>query len=46
LHEWKANRALTEGAYRQLYTSASSGLFTSRADMERYAKAHGLWRKR
>lgn len=46
LHEWQANRALTEGAYRQLYTSASSGLFTSIADMERYAKDQGLWRKR
>lgn len=46
LHVWQASRALTEGAYRQLYTSASSGLFSSIADMERYAKDHGLWRKR
>lgn len=46
LHRWQASRALTEGAYRQLYTSASSGLFSSIADMERYAKDHGLWRKR
>jgi large subunit ribosomal protein L19e len=46
LREWKANRALTEGAYRQLYTIAGSGAFGSIADMERYAKTHGLWRKR
>ena len=46
LQKWKATRALTEGAYRQLYTSASSGSFSSVADMERYVKSHGLWRKR
>jgi len=46
LREWKANRALTEGAYRQLYVIAGSGVFSSIADMERYAKTHGLWRKR
>jgi large subunit ribosomal protein L19e len=46
LREWKANRALTEGAYRQLYMKAGSGVFSSIADMERYAKTHGLWRKR
>jgi len=46
LREWKANRALTKSAYRQLYTIAGSGAFSSIADMERYAKTHGLWRKR
>jgi len=46
LREWKASRALTEGAYRQLYMIAGSGAFNSIADMERYAKTHGLWRKR
>jgi len=46
LREWKANRALTEGAYRRLYMIAGSGAFSSIADMERYAKTHGLWRKR
>jgi len=46
LREWKTNRALTEGAYRQLYMIAGSGAFTSIADMERYAKTQGLWRKR
>jgi large subunit ribosomal protein L19e len=46
LSKWEANRALTEGAYRQLYMVAGSGAFGSIADMERYAKTHGLWRKR
>jgi large subunit ribosomal protein L19e len=46
LREWKVNRALTEGAYRQLYTIAGSGTFGSIDEMERYAKTHGLWRKR
>jgi large subunit ribosomal protein L19e len=46
LREWKAKRALTEGAYRQLYMVAGSGAFGSVADMERYARTHGLWRKR
>jgi large subunit ribosomal protein L19e len=46
LRKWEVNRALTEGAYRQLYMVAGSGAFGSIADMERYAKTHGLWRKR
>jgi len=46
LRKWKASRALTEGAYRQLYMIAGSGAFSSIADMERYAKTRGLWRKR
>jgi large subunit ribosomal protein L19e len=46
LREWKANRALTEGAYRKLYMVAGSGAFGSIADMERYSKTRGLWRKR
>jgi len=46
LREWKASRTLTEGAYRQLYMVAGSGAFSSVAEMERYAKTHGLWRKR
>jgi len=46
LREWKAKRAITESSYRRLYTLASSGTFSSIAEMERYAKAHGLWRKR
>lgn len=46
LREWKAKRLVTESSYRRLYTLASSGVFSSIAEMERYAKAHGLWRKR
>lgn len=46
LDDWRTNRTITEGAYRQLYMTAGSGTFGSIADMERYAKAHGLWRKR
>ncbi len=46
LREWKDNRAITEDAYRQLYMAAGGGRFSSVADMERYAKTHGMWRKR
>jgi len=46
LKGWKASRAVAEESYRQLYVAASSGAFSSIADMERYAKTHGMWRKR
>ena len=46
LRELKAGRVITESNYRQLYMMAGSGRFDSVADMERYAKAHDLWRKR
>ncbi|MBT0158723.1 50S ribosomal protein L19e [Candidatus Bathyarchaeota archaeon A05DMB-2] len=46
LRELKANRVVTEANYRQLYKMASSGRFGSVADLERYLKAHDLWRKR
>lgn len=46
LKEWKANRTVAENSYRQLYRVAGSGAFSSIADMERYAKTHGMWRKR
>ena len=46
LREWKANRVITESSYRRLYSVAGSGTFASIGDMERYAKTHGLWRKR
>ena len=46
LNEWKANRTIADDSYRQLYRRASSGTFSSIADMERYAKTHGMWRKR
>jgi len=46
LREWKGNRSTTDDAYRQLYGMAGGGRFSSVADMERYAKTHGMWRKR
>jgi large subunit ribosomal protein L19e len=46
LRTLKAGRVITESNYRQLYMMAGSGRFNSVADMERYAKAHDLWRKR
>jgi large subunit ribosomal protein L19e len=46
LRELKANKIIAEDNYRKLYKMASSGRFTSVADMERYMKAHELWRKR
>jgi len=46
LREWKADRTVADNSYRQLYRVAGSGAFSSVADMERYAKTHGMWRKR
>jgi large subunit ribosomal protein L19e len=46
LREFKANRVITESTYRKLYGVAGSGRFESVADLERYLKAHDLWRKR
>jgi large subunit ribosomal protein L19e len=46
LRELKANRTITESNYRELYMIAGSGRFSSIADMQRYAKAHDMWRKR
>ena len=46
LRELKANRTITEKTYRELYMIAGSGRFESIADMERYARAHEMWRKR
>ncbi|MGQ9507247.1 MAG: 50S ribosomal protein L19e [Candidatus Bathycorpusculaceae bacterium] len=46
LQELKANKIITESTYRKLYKMASSGRFSSVADLERYLKAHELWRKR
>ncbi len=46
LRDLKANRTITESNYRELYMIAGSGRFTSIADMERYAKARDMWRKR
>ena len=46
LRELKANRTITESSYRELYMIAGSGRFASLAELERYAKAHDMWRKR
>lgn len=46
LRELKASRVITEANYRELYQIAGSGRFTSITDMERYIKAHDMWRKR
>jgi len=46
LRELKAQKVITESIYRKLYVMAKSGKFASVADMERYIKAHDLWRKR
>jgi large subunit ribosomal protein L19e len=46
LRELKANKTIAEDNYRKLYRLASSGRFMSVADLERYLKAHELWRKR
>jgi len=46
LRELKANRTITESSYRELYMIAGSGRFVSLAELERYAKAHDMWRKR
>lgn len=46
LRELKASRIITEKTYSQTYRMAGSGRFESIADMERYLKAHDLWRKR
>jgi large subunit ribosomal protein L19e len=46
LRALKARKVIAESAYRELYRMASSGRFSSVADLERYLKAHELWRKR
>jgi large subunit ribosomal protein L19e len=46
LRGWKADRAISENAYRRLYAVAGSGAFSSVGDLERYVKNQGMWRKR
>ena len=46
LRELKASRVIAETTYTQMYRMAGSGRFESVADLERYLKAHDLWRKR
>jgi large subunit ribosomal protein L19e len=46
LRELKAEKAITQTTYRELYIMAKSGKFASVADMERYIEDHGLRRRR
>ncbi len=46
LRELKESRAITESVYRKLYDMSESGVFESKADLERYIRTHGLWRRR
>jgi large subunit ribosomal protein L19e len=46
LRELKDSRAITESVYRKLYDMSESGVFESKADLERYIKAHDMWRRR
>lgn len=45
LRELKTRKTIAEDTYRRMYRMAGSGRFDSVADLERYLKAHGLWRK-
>jgi large subunit ribosomal protein L19e len=46
IRELKTRKTIPEDAYQRLYRMAGSGRFQSIADLERYLKAHELWRKR
>lgn len=46
LRDLKVSRVITETTYSQVYRMAGSGRFESVGDLERYLKAHDLWRKR
>lgn len=46
LRSLKTKKTIAENAYQKLYRMAGSGRFESVADLERYLKAHELWRKR
>jgi large subunit ribosomal protein L19e len=46
MRELKNTRAITESTYRKLYDMSESGVFESKADLERYIKTHNLWRRR
>jgi len=45
LRTLKSTKTIADDTCRDLYKMASSGRFESVADMERYMKAHELWRK-
>ena len=46
MSELKESRAITESVYRKLYDMSESGVFESKAELERYIRTHGLWRRR
>ena len=46
LRELKTNRVIAETTYTRMYRMAGSGRFESVTDLERYLRAHDLWRKR
>jgi large subunit ribosomal protein L19e len=46
LRKLKSDKTITENTYRKLYVMARSGRLGSIADLDRYLKAHELWRKR
>ena len=46
LSQLKETRAITDSTYRRLYDMSESGDFEAEADLERYIRAHDLWRKR
>lgn len=46
LRDLKETRAISESTYRKLYDMSESGVFESKADLERYIKAKDLWRRR
>lgn len=46
LTELKDSRAIAESTYRKLYDMSESGVFHSKAEVERYIRTHDLWRRR
>ena len=46
LRELKEKRVITESTYRKFYRVAKSGVFRSRAELERRIRTEGLWRTR
>jgi large subunit ribosomal protein L19e len=46
MRELKLIRAITVSTYRKLYDMSESGVFESKADLERYIRTHNMWRKR
>jgi large subunit ribosomal protein L19e len=46
MRELRDTRAIAESTYRKLYDMSESWVFESKADLERYIRTHGLWRKR